>query len=320
LENEFEECDAENEAYLLTSTELLLYLRRNLFPSVVQCNDTAVVQCNGVITATVSHNYVEDIIHNAVLNVDSDSYDMNGTEMRSLFSDAVVQSDGDVHVSLFTDESFSMPDENTECDISVIFQKDELVDCELVEDLKPTGVDPVDALGSDDLFGNRLIKSTSPNIQLCVHETTMLNSLDFRDCCTIYVESVKPDAIFSSNTSACLDNITSDVRFVEQGCEQSFETHVSDNGFIFTFPETSHGNASDNFEFESGNQTSDFEYLKNGVSIFCSDDDPKEQVANLHGEPEKGEFKHVLLRDLDDLIASAEHMLSQPRHFNQNCF
>ena len=99
-----------------------------------------------------------------------------------------------------------------------------------------------------------------------------------------------------------------------------FETNNLDNGFILAFPETSYGNASDNFEFESGNQTSDFEYLKNGVSDFCSDDNPEERVSNFHGEPEKGEFKHVLIRDLNDLIASAEHMLSQPRHFNQNCF
>ena len=286
LGNDFEECYAEeDEAYFLTSTELLLYLRRNLFPSVVQCNGTAVDHCNGVITATVSDNYVEDIIHNAVVNVEIDLFDMNGSEMFSLFSEAVVQSDSNVHVSLFTDESFSMPDEKIECDISVTFQKDELVDCELVDDLKPTGVDFVDALGSDDLFGNRLIKSTSPNIQLCVHVITVLNSFDFSYCCSINVESVKPDAIVSGNTSACLDDIKSDVHFVDQGGEQSFETHVSDNGFIFTFPETSHGNASDNFEFESGNQTSDFEYLKNVVSDFCSDDNPEERVSNFHGEP-----------------------------------
>ena len=55
------------------------------------------------------------------------------------------------------------------------------------------------------------------------------------------------------------------------------------------------------------------------VSDFCSDDNPEERVSNFHGEPEKGEFKHVLIRDLNDLIASAEHMLSQPRHFNQDC-
>ena len=95
----------------------------------------------------------------------------------------------------------------------------------------------------------------------------MLNSLNFSDYCSINEESVKTDAIVSGKISACLDDIKSDVHFAEQGGEQSFETHVSDNGFIYTFSETSHGNASDNFEFEGGNQISNFEYLKMGFQF-----------------------------------------------------
>ena len=68
------------------------------------------------------------------------------------------------------------------------------------------------------------------------------------------------------------------------------------NGFISTFPEMPNGNASDSNEYESGNQTSDFGYLKNWVSNYCSDDNPEESASNFHGEPVKGEFKHVFIR------------------------
>jgi len=139
--------------------------------------------------------------------------------MLCLFSDVAVQSDNNVHVSLLTDVSYSKPDEQTvtECDISVMFHEDEHVDGESVNDVMPTNVDFFDALCPDDLFIDRLKESASSEIKLCVHVSTVLSVIDNNDCCSINVESAKPDAIVPSNTSACLDDITNKVHFVELG-------------------------------------------------------------------------------------------------------
>ena len=242
----------------------------------------------------------------------------------------------DHHASLIVNANCYVSDDLFERDTSAILNVDSALSCALF-DSASVSVTDIQSCGnlssmlmvresnennfidvdSDDLFINRPVKSASSNIQLCVdvHVSAVLDALYSNDCCSVNEITVKPDAIVLGSTSVCPDDVINKIHFVNQGNEQSCSTNIFENGFIPTFPEELRGKASENFDFGNGNQISDSRYLKNGASNFCPDKDPQKNVSNFHGEPKEGDFKHALIGALDDLIASAENMLS----FDQEC-